>query len=289
MKIKHLIIAVILLSASFIPLALRAADYTLLEPLPIGETPGQVVSKVDTGAYISNLFNLLIALALVIAVFRLIYAGIIYITTSISSQKSDAKGIIQETLSGLALTLGAWLIVATIIGPDKLSVTLSLPSVEVPPDTNAPGTDGGGGVLPGYTLTAAQVAENNQIRADLLKNRPSITVNNGPCATGGTTGCTNVVGLPSSAINGVKSLASACGCSIEITGGTEGGHTDHGPGRAAVDLSPTSALNGYLAKTNPAAANPVNKLKVSVGGATYTYEVPGANGRATGYHWHVQY
>lgn len=305
MKTKRLLFNLFLFGAFVaLPGALLAQNtgYTLLEPLPLGEGGG-LVSEVPIGSlsdYLSQIFRLTIVFASALAVFQLIRGGFMYITSASFGTKNDAKKIIQETMLGLALVLGSWVIVATIFaGNDKivsggfLNFDFNIPAIPAKPNENPPaGTAGAGGVRPGYPLTPQQVEQNTNILIDLENHNPPVTVNNDgrPCTTGGTIGCTNVVGLPSSAINGVKNLATACGCSVQITGGTEGGHSNHGFNMAAVDLSPTSELNAYLAKTNPVAANPTNGTRVRIpGGGTYTYETTGANGRATGNHWHVQY
>jgi len=53
----------------------------------------------------------------------------------------------------------------------------------------------------------------------------------------GSRGCTNVGGLPSSAIDFIKGLQSACGCNVVITGGTEYWlHKTHAAGKPIFDL-----------------------------------------------------
>ena len=138
---------------------LALSKYTLLEPLPLDLTNGSVpVTEVDPGQYLSNIFTLIIAIALVIAVFRLMYAGIIYISTSVSSQKGNAKQIIQDTMMGLGLALGAWLIIAT-VNPKALDISLTLPSVAPAENTNqgtggTGGSGGGSGGLQQITINA---------------------------------------------------------------------------------------------------------------------------------------
>ena len=265
MKTKKIIFSLLLGAIVILPSLTSAAEplkkYTLLEPLPLGEG-GALRTEADLSTYLSDMFRLLIIFAGALAVFRLIYAGVIYMSTDAFGKKSEAKKIIQETLGGLALVLGSWIIVATIFsGTDAVkdgafTIDLSIPKILIPENTNPPtgeGTGGGGRVLPYYELTPEKLAQDTAIRTELNP----VTVNNGPCTEGKVIGCTNVYGMPQRTRSGLKSLASACACAIEITGGTEGGHVTHGPAKPAVDLSPTSALNTYLVKTNPKAASPI--------------------------------
>ncbi len=272
--------------------------YKLLEPIPT-DASGGLKEELTAEDYFGLVFRFALSIASVLAVIRLIYAGIIYMSTDAYTGKSEAKKIIQEALLGLGLALSAWVIVATILPPTSAGVfeySLSLDKPNI--STSAPDLNGGGGpncsnCRPGYVMTAEQIINDQNIRNDLRNFNPTITVNNGPCKTGGTTGCTNVNDLAPGAISGIKNLATSCrsssgsACDIVITGGTEGGHADHNG--YTLDLRPTDSLNKYLAKTNPDALNPRNKTVVSIGSVKYTYEETGANGRATAPHWHVNF
>jgi hypothetical protein len=169
--------------------------------------------------------------------------------------------------------------------------------------TNANGTR----ILNGYVLTAAQVAENNRLMGVLTSAPDTVEVNASACATGGITGCTNLVGLPPLAISRLKAIKNACSsvvadCYLQVTGGAEGGHATHGPNIANVDISDSQSIRTYFARTNPQARTPrgasgvrgtpgyIPATSVSIpGGGTATYEVTGDNGRATGNHWHIQF
>lgn len=73
-----------------------------------------------------------------------------------------------------------------------------------------------------------------------------IGINNKPCAYVGATGCTNVDGLPSSAISVIKSIQQSCGCDVIVTGGTEYWlHKTHAANKPIFDLnmSVTNFLN----------------------------------------------
>lgn len=286
-------------------------DYAVLVPLP-GTTyncpnnPGVECS--DLERYLPAAFNLTIGIAVALAFIVITYGGVLYATSDALSGKSAGREAIENALWGLLLVIGAYVILQT-INPRMLDFTLridqfttnanqtaanSTGGVIVPAPcctytTNANGTR----ILNGYTLTPAQQQQNTAIR-DTLHNG-GVEVNNGPCTTGGTQGCTNVVGLSTTVINRLIALKSACSsafadCLLTVTGGTEGGHATHGPNNPMVDISPNASINAYFAKTNPQARTPVNGTVVQIpGGGTATYETTGANGRASGNHWHIQF
>lgn len=274
-------------------------QYRLLEPLPFGEAGKPLTEKVSTNTYLPLLFRLVIAIAGVLAVLMLIYGGFVKMSSDSIYGQDEAKKIISNAIWGLMLTLSAWIIVATVIGTKdgKLSLDLSLTPIPLPENNNpgipgggTGGTGGGGGVLPGYTLTPEQVAENETIRQKLLQNNPRVRVNAGPCTTGGTSGCTNLVGLPNSAITGVTSLASGCqtvmgsDCNVIVSGGAEGGHETHGPNLPRVDLDKNLTLNKFITekgdKVNLNTCSRLGQQYRLYGGAIYVDE---------GDHWHVCY
>jgi hypothetical protein len=268
-----------------------ATNYLLLAPLPVDNLDGAPSVQATAKTYTEGFFRLLIAVSGALAVVMIVVGGIQYMSTDSFSGKNQGRETIQNALWGFLLAIAAWLILNTVSG-DLTNFNLNIDRVQIQDTAGAGGTvGGGGGVKPGYTLTQAQINEDADIRAQLSGNIYPVLVNNPPCSTGGTQGCTNVVGLPESVISGVTSLASNCGCVITITGGTEGGHATHGQNMPAIDLRPSQALNNYLAEAGsvPQAINPQNGTRVTVGGATYTYEATGAYGRSTAPHWHVTY
>src|SRR3989344_2996175 len=262
-------------------------EYTLLAPIPLQGAGGNPTEKTNAVQYITGLFKLIIGLAGVLAVVMLIYAGIKYMSTDAFSGKDEAKGVIENAMWGLGLAIAAWLILYT-INPKLVEIKFDIPKHKIAPSSLS-GGGGGGGVLPGYILTPEQVAEDNRIELDLKKNIPSVTINNNPCVTGATSGCTNVVGLPQQAIEGVKSFALTCqiamgkNCFVEITGGTEGGHATHGPGLAVIDIGKNLNVNNYIkqkgAPTNTQACSQLGP-QYSLNNTIYVDEWT---------HWHVCY
>jgi hypothetical protein len=299
----------VMILLGFASTAYALPDYTVLTPVPgvtscEGNTDNPSANcTTNLETYLPGVFKLSIGIAAIMAFVMITFGGIMYATSDAITGKSAGRQYVEDAIWGLLLVIGAWALLNT-INPDILKFQLSVPDIvfgnnTAPAVTVAPNSSAAvkvGKVLQGYVLSADEVKQNDDIRKTLANNTPPVLVNNASCATGATQGCTNVVFLPDSAINGVENLAKACEnsnngalCGIKITGGTEGGHSDHGPGIPVVDLSPTTELNNYLAKTNKAAAAPVSGTCVVVNGASYTYENTGDNGRATAPHWHTNY
>lgn len=74
-------------------------------------------------SFFSTLFYTALAIGAVLAVLRLGYAGFMYMTSDIWSNKEKAKGIIQEAVLGLLLLMAVWLILAQ-INPDILNLNI---------------------------------------------------------------------------------------------------------------------------------------------------------------------
>lgn len=77
----------------------------------------------DLGPFMNKVFAGAIALGAILAVFRLAWAGFKYMSSDLPGMKSDAKEIISETLLGLFLLLGIWLILYQ-INPDILKLKI---------------------------------------------------------------------------------------------------------------------------------------------------------------------
>ena len=94
----------------FLPVAAFAQDDNNLVNLPIGETG-------DFNDYINAVYLMFISIAALIAVVKIIIAGVKYMFSDIVTQKSDAKNDIKGALLGLLVVLSA-VVVLTIINPD---------------------------------------------------------------------------------------------------------------------------------------------------------------------------
>lgn len=141
-------------------------------------------------------------------------------------------------------------------------------------------------VLPPNTQIAADEAS---VRTALCGNTSCVGstpvgINARPCRGVGDTGCTNVAGLPSSAVNFVKNLASACGCTVIISGGTEYWlHTTHAANKPIFDLrikasGPEAAATSYIVANGTGKRSSFKNYRVFLNGFWLTNE---------GDHWHA--
>jgi hypothetical protein len=110
--------------SSFTPSISFAADipgkYTLLEPLPcvpgpgVNCTPGTQLENANFADYVQYMFNLIIAIAAVAAVFMIVWGGFKYTSTDSFSGKSEGKEIIFKAVQGLLMVLVSYLLLRTI-------------------------------------------------------------------------------------------------------------------------------------------------------------------------------
>lgn len=308
-------------STSFAQPATPPGNYNVLVPLPgIGEGN----TSTNLGTYIPAVFRLSMGVAAVLAFVMITFGGITYATSDALSGKEQGREFLTNAVVGLVLVIASYAILNT-INPNILKIQLALPpppkAAEVPVVPGTPGGPGAAGcatnpalcsyrtitlsnggtvrVLNGYPLNAAEVATDNALRNQLEHGAGgAVFVNSPACVTGLTSGCTNIVGFPGEMIARLKAITTTCGsetkssCVVVITGGTEGGHQTHGPGRMSVDLSPQQTLNDYFYKINTRfdRVNPADGTRVNLpGGGTATYEVAGSGGTSSGNHWHIQY
>ena len=80
----------------------------------------------------------------------------------------------------------------------------------------------------------------------------NIYVNAAACASVGSKGCTNVGGLPGSAVSVIQSLQSTCGCKVVVTGGTEYWlHKSHQANKPIFDLRKSTAVDNAIKSADP--------------------------------------
>lgn len=105
---------------AFIPVAVFAQQN--LVNLPIGETG-------NFNDYINAVYLMFISIAALIAVIKIIIAGVKYMFTDIVTQKSDAKNDIKGALLGLLVVLAAVLVLG-IINPDLTTFSPEITGIE---------------------------------------------------------------------------------------------------------------------------------------------------------------
>lgn len=109
MKILKFILIVAIITLPILGFA--QLGYEPLVPLP-GQPAGN--STVDLGGYLSNMYKLLIAIAIILAVVMVTYAGLEYMGTDSVFGKTDARGKIGNAIGGVVLALLSYLILFTI-------------------------------------------------------------------------------------------------------------------------------------------------------------------------------
>ena len=279
-------------------------NYTLLEPISDTAT-----GAVDFATYMKEMFIFLVGLAVMSSVIMLVLAAVEYSASGASeAAKKDATDRIQNTMIGLLLALGAYLIL-NVINPNLVEFKLTIPKVvlsaaDISSSVVAPGggsgsveinsgsrtTPGSTTKVPDTTFTAQETAAREQLR----NLDSAITINNStPCPQGmdykvytSTTGghCTTLQGVSSTMISGVVNVHKITGCEIQINGGSELGHSEtggHADGRA-VDLSSSisTCLTNYIKK------NYTNRYTTESGYVIYDTPVGKMQDETNTGHWH---
>lgn len=280
MKYFSKILAFLLISLGVGVFIANAQNYTPLAPLP-GTFTGAKGSEVTNMAlYVSGAIKLLIALGGALAVLYAIIGGVQYVAASINpSAKADALGKVWNALLGLAIILTSYLLLNS-INPNLVRFNFMLPPVGTSP-------------LQQYQQLGGDVSTWHSDATERAALSP-VAINKSNCANINDLDCTSVYGLAPDVITKIKSLQSACGCSVEITGGTEYWlHRSHNNNRR-VDLS-KGGPDAYIIGTGIPS---VTSCGVStdphylVNGATYVDEPNrDRNGNVVGTnrHWHVCY
>ncbi|MBI2065750.1 MAG: TrbC/VirB2 family protein [Candidatus Zambryskibacteria bacterium] len=267
-----------LLLASTPALAQTLTDYELLAPIPLSGLDQPLDTTTKAGPYIAGIFTLIIAIAGGLAVLRIIFGGIKYMSTDAFGEKSEAKNIIETAIWGLLLAMSAWLILYT-INPKLVNFDFSIPVQPLPSPIIGP--------------SAGQPWPDDSATRSALEGS-GIVFNKNNCVSIGDTECTSVYNLNSSTVSELQSLKQNCNCTLIITGGTEywihgnrsteidQNPTQHKPGGSVVDLDINTNFTNYLrtqgARTQTYVCSNVGSEKYNLNGAIYVNEVT---------HWHV--
>lgn len=123
----------ILILATLLPVAVKAQEYKLLEPLPCiaGTSTGgncATTPKINLNDYIGYIFKFSIALAAFLAVIMIIWGGVQYMTSEVPFLKLEGKGKIGGAIAGLVMVLASYLILAT-IDPRLVEINTSIPPI----------------------------------------------------------------------------------------------------------------------------------------------------------------
>ncbi len=124
--------------------------------VPLVEIPG-VNGNADFNTYINTLYALSISIAGLLAVIKIIIAGIKWMLSDVVTSKQEAKSDIQGALFGLLIVISAVLIL-NIINPQLTQTTLFVGPVD-----KAPSSSTGGTGVPGAPANANVSVQNSTI------------------------------------------------------------------------------------------------------------------------------
>jgi hypothetical protein len=112
------------------------------EPM-IGGFPGMADEATDFNAFINGLYAISIAVAALLAVIKIIIAGVKWMLTDVVTSKGEAKKDIQGALLGLLVILAAVLILTT-INESIIDVNLEFKKIDPGTYTGRDGSSGDG-------------------------------------------------------------------------------------------------------------------------------------------------
>lgn len=234
---------------------------------------------------------MLFDLILPVAVVALLIGGIFLLASGGNQQMIESgKKAITNTVIGIIIAFGSWLIIATIVNTlgytgftaawnEPPTCKQSLAGTDPPPggapskkfcvtpsaSSGAPATcqDLGDeqacltGCAAGGTCKSSCPGASpppGGLTHDAAKQKlteAGITISStGSCSDRSNPTCTSLDGVRQSTIDGIISFKQECGCSVEVTGGTETGHSTtgactHGSG-CKLDVSPNATLNNHV-------------------------------------------
>ncbi len=253
--------------------------YKVLAPLP--GTFNESTGKTDIQRYLPGIFNLAIGVSAAFVLLNLVFGGFLWMSSDAFTKKEEGKKRIENSLKGILLVAGAWIILFT-INPSLLDVKLDIESIEVPSSATSTLIRVGGAIL-----TPAQITESNTNRAALQAD--GIYTYAPHCVQGQRRGCVNLNGLQETTKAGLISLRQSFGSDLVITGGTEEGHSATGghPTGTAIDFgfSRNPNLDSFVDKNK--IGNPVSTSY----GPLYTVNVDGKQVKflKEDDHWHVNF
>ena len=229
-------------------------SYTSLEPgfsQSIGiPSVGGVTSLLASTSFI---YSLLIISCIGATAFVYLRGGLWRMQgTPASISKSNAE--FKRGTLGLLGVLLLFLLLFT-LNKDLLTGNVGLEGLRSIVGIKTPAVATGGDTVPTNQQTGDQswldaIKEDPTVRDQLSKlSGGGISVNKAVCGSPSQTGCTTVGGWPSATLSMLSQLRSTCSGNIQVTGGTEAGHSSHGPGRTPVDLGiGDSTLNSCISK-----------------------------------------
>lgn len=114
--------------------------YKVLAPLPgttSGECkqPGDPGCKTDLQTYLPGLFRFAIGVSIAFVLLNLVFGGFQWMSSDAFTKKEEGKKRIENSLKGILLVAGAWLILNT-INPSLLDTKLDIQPIDIPAATS---------------------------------------------------------------------------------------------------------------------------------------------------------
>jgi preprotein translocase subunit SecG len=198
-----------------------------LVPCGQGSDPNNACTLCHLIVGIQNIIGFARDLLITVAAVGIFISGFMYIISSGNEQMvTKAKGFLSASLTGFTIVLMAWFIVNIII-------TWILPTAEglgiereswnkITCTAKASSAIKDASVVLAVGALSDPVARNKLLVEGILVNHLEPT--------------TSLKGIPERVVENLIKIKKKCGGEVVVTGGTEGGHKTHGPGKPIVDL-----------------------------------------------------
>jgi hypothetical protein len=239
------------------------------------------VSSTSPADFVANLYIYALGISGTLATIMIVYGGIKYLTSAGNeSALGDAKVIITSAIWGILLLAGAYLVLNTI---NPQLVELRNPGLEALPATPSVPSS-----LESYDSRTQLTSQEGYT----IASRFGISIySSGNCKDQSNPKCTSFQGFPKAAMCQLIYMNAHGAGDITVTGGTEMGHKEHGPGVPTVDLR----FSKFVSKTDGYILSETGKDKnyFSDNLNNFSKRVPGSSGNtyvleSNPDHWHVQ-
>lgn len=234
-----------------------------------GNDVNQRCTLCDLIVGLNNILNWGKNVMVYVALTGIFVSGIMYIISAGNQKLMDqAKEYIVQIVTGLAIVLGAWLFIETVmhvlstnsdlgVGATgwstfecKNSPTTTSSSSTSSSSSSTSSTTSSSSSSSSFPTSESSTTGDEQGTRDKL-SEAGVNINRAnACSGGATTGCTSVGGFQDATTEGIIDLKNSCGdnCNVTITGGSEehaSGTYSHGNGYKA-DIGFSDNLDSYI-------------------------------------------